>query len=298
MKSVLRLAFAVVAGFTLSGCGANFPHQSDMMFAEKPVLQENSSTKISLDYLPPPARPIDVAVYDFPDLTGQNKPNSDFADFSRAVTQGGADILTDVLTSVGNGKWFNVVERNNVDDLLKERSIIEQTQKAYGGKAALPPLRFAGIIMEGSIVGYDSSVQTGGFGARFLGIGGTHEYRKNVVTVALRAVSVSTGRVLTSVTTTKTIYSVQLQGDVFRFVATDKILELETGVTRNEPKTFAVRRAMELAVYSLIVKGAETGQWSFASQSAGKKVIQDYNAQYKLVKTVPVATIKVASSQP
>lgn len=237
-------------------------------------------TGVTLENLPAPARSLDVGVYAFPDLTGQNAPSEDFAQMSRAVTQGGADILTDVLSTAGNGAWFNVIERSRVDNVLRERAIIEQTQAAYGGGAPLPPLRFAGTLIEGSIVGYDTNTYTGGSGGRLLGIGGFTQYRRDVVTVSLRAVSVSSGRVLTSVTTSKTIYSVQGKGDVFRYIAVDEILEYEAGVTRNEPDVVAIREAMELAVLSLIVEGAKVGHWGFASSEDQATLIALYDQRY------------------
>ncbi|EAR51130.1 putative curli production assembly/transport component csgg precursor [Oceanicola granulosus HTCC2516] len=243
-----------------------------------------TSTGLTVERLPPPVQPLDIAVYAFPDLTGQNEPNENYSELSRAVTQGGADILTDVLAKAGNGQWFNVVERARVDNLLRERTIIEQTQTAFTGGVSLPPLRFAGTLIEGSIVGYDTNTVTGGAGARYLGIGSFNEYRKDVVTVALRAVSVSTGRVLTSVTTTKTVYSVRVQGGAFRFVAIDEILEFELGYSRNEPEIFATREAMELAVLAMIVEGAEDGQWAFADAAAGSAVIQNFRRRYELAR--------------
>ena len=109
--------------------------------------------------------PVDVAVYDFPDLTGQAKPNENFAEYSRAVTQGGANILIDVLKSAGHGNWFRVVERGGLKNLVQERTLIENTQRAYTRRPAnLPPVRFAGLILEGGIVGYDSNEQTGEIG--------------------------------------------------------------------------------------------------------------------------------------
>lgn len=279
MINGVRAIFSVAAFVTMAGCDITVP-VSDAMFLAQAEEMSRTKTGLTLENIPEPARPLDVSVYAFPDLTGQNEPNENYAEFSRAVTQGGADILIDVLTSAGQGKWFNVVERSRADNLLRERAIIEQTQAAFTGGVSLPPLRFAGTLIEGSIVGYDTNTVTGGNAVRFLGIGHFHEYRKDVVTVALRAVSVSSGRVLTSVTTTKTIYSVQAQNDVFRFVSVDEILEYESGFSRNEPEIFAVREAMELAVLSMIVEGAESGQWAFASPEAGNAAIAYYKDRF------------------
>ena len=93
-----------------------------------------TKTGLVLDNLPPPKQALDVSVYNFPDLTGQNKSNDNFAEFSRAVTQGGSSILTDVLTKAGGGHWFNVVERADLQPLLQERQIIQNTRTALLGK--------------------------------------------------------------------------------------------------------------------------------------------------------------------
>jgi curli production assembly/transport component CsgG len=237
-----------------------------------------TSTGLTIENLPPPNRPIDVAVYAFPDLTGSNESDENFASLSRAVTQGGAHLLVDVLSDVGQGKWFEVSERTGVDNLLREREIIERTQAAYQGGTNIPPLRFAGTLIEGAIIGYDSNEVTGGAGASFLGVGSSVEHRQDIVTVSMRAVSVSSGRVLAATTTTKTIYSVLLRNGFFQFVATDEFLEIESGYSRNEPEIFAVREAMELAVLSLIVEGAEKGEWSFSNAVEGQVVVDKFKS--------------------
>jgi curli production assembly/transport component CsgG len=248
------------------------------MMVQPAELTPMTRTGLTVENLPPPARPLDVAVYAFPDLTGANTPNEDFAELSSAVTRGGAHVLTDVLTQVGKGKWFEVSERTGVDNLLRERDIIERTQVAYESGSNLPPLRFAGILIEGAIVGYDSNEVTGGIGASYLGIGTSVDHRRDIVSVSMRAVSVSSGRVLASTTTTKTVYSTLLRNGFFQFVAADEFLELESGYSRNEPEIFAVREAMELAVLSLIVEGAKKGEWSFADPAAGQAVIDKFGS--------------------
>src|SRR3546814_6428192 len=97
-------------------------------------------------------------------------------------------------------------------NLLNERQIIREMRERYLGETqvnpqALPAMLFAGVLLEGGVIGYDTNTVTGGAGASFLGIGGRTEYRQDTVTVYLRAVSVRTGEVLTSVTASKTIAS-------------------------------------------------------------------------------------------
>ena len=127
---------------------------------------------------------------------------------------------------------------------------------------------------------YDSNETTGGVGARYLGIGGDKKYRSDVVTVNLRLVNSITSEVLLSTTTTKTIYAYLLQGGTYKFIAFDKLLEIEAGVSKNELGSLAVRHAIELGVFSLIVEGAREGIWRFRDRVEGKKVVRDYDEAY------------------
>jgi curli production assembly/transport component CsgG len=231
--------------------------------------------------LPPPDHRLDVAVFRFLDQTGQHKPNQTFADYSFAVTQGGTNLLIKALRDAGSGAWFRVLERANVNDLLQERQMIRANRIEYAGpnKTPLPdlgPLLNAGLILEGGIVGYDSNVITGGVGANYLGIGASTQYAKDTVTVSLRAVSTLTGEVLTSVETSKTIYSVLVDGSVYKFVGFNKLLQAEAGFSTNEPVTICVTQAIELAVYATIMEGSLQRQWSFADAGAQKSLTQQY----------------------
>ncbi|MDA8869862.1 curli production assembly protein CsgG [Rhizobiaceae bacterium] len=265
-----------------SGCTATLPGGLQDLKVQSPILEQRSRIGLALSEIPPPKTKVDVAVYAYEDKTGQQRPQDVGSSFSKAVTQGGEAILVDVLKDTGHGNWFNVVERSSVANLLNERNIIDQSRRSYLNeqRSALPPLRFAGLLMEGGIINYDSNVDTGGAGARYLGIGPSLQYRRDIVTVALRAVSVSSGDVVASVTTTKTIYSTLLRASAFKFVAVDELLELEAGVSRNEPVGLAVRQAIELAVYSLLVKGAKDGIWSFKDHALQADLIDRYDNRY------------------
>ena len=214
----------------------------------------------------PPAKQMPVvAVYGFKDLTGQRKARDGIADFSTAVTQGGTEMLIDALKTAGNGTWFRVVERQGIDNLVRERQIIRSSRKEYADEKSqgIGPLLFAGMIIEGGIVGYDTNIQTGGRGARTLGIGFSRQYRKDVVTVSVRAVSVLTGEVLLNIQAKKSILSYGSGGDLFRFYEEGtKLVEYEDGVGNNESVTYAVRTAIEAAVLELIYQGHDRSLWS------------------------------------
>ena len=206
-----------------------------------------------------------VAVYGFLDKTGQRKERDGIADFSTATTQGGTELLIDALKTAGDGKWFRVVERQGIDNLVRERQIIRSARQEFagdGGPQPLNPLLFAGMIIEGGIIGYDTNTKTGGRGARLLGIGKSKRYSQDVVTVSVRAVSVLTGEVLLNVQTRKTILSVGEGGDVFRFIEEGtQLVEFEDGVGNNESVTYATRVAIEAAVLELIYQGHDRGFW-------------------------------------
>ena len=214
----------------------------------------------------PAGDPIVIAVYDFLDMTGQKKPGGNFASMSTAVTQGSYQLLIKALQDAGEGEWFKVVERTSLPSLLQERKLIRSTRQQVNGEGAepLPPLLFAGAYITGGIVGYDSDVKTGGYGARILGIQSHKQWRQDVVTIILRLVNVQTGEVVVSLTVEKTIISGETGGDIFKYFDADTLLlEVEAGVARNEPVTYAIRKAIEKGVVELINQGAEKDLWEF-----------------------------------
>ena len=234
---------------------------------EQPTVVKLPSFMELLNLPPADEKPV-VAVYSFKDLTGQRKSIDNLASFSTAVTQGSTEMVIDALKTAGDGSWFRVVERNGIDNLVRERQIVRSGRQDFA-KANdeetfkdLNPLLFAGIIIEGGIIGYDSDVRTGGRGARTLGIGFSRRYRQDVVTVSMRAVSVLTGEVLLNVQTKKGILSYGAGGDVFKFEEQGtQLVELEDGVGNNESVTYAVRTAIEAAVLELIYQGHDRGFW-------------------------------------
>ena len=217
--------------------------------------------------IPVPKSPIVVAVYPsaFTDQTGQRKSNSEFALFSTAITQAPSHLLIRALKHTANGNFFRVAERVGLDNLTKERQLIrsarEQNENKDGVKP-LMPLLFAGVLMEGAVVGYDTNIRTGGNGARYLGIGASKQYRVDSITLSLRMVSVATGEVLIEVLVNKDIYSYGKSQDVFKFIeAGTELVEVESGNTENEATTIALQRAIEAAVLQIIEIGYDKGYW-------------------------------------
>ena len=224
----------------------------------------NLPTHEELRQLPPAEKMPVVAVYKFTDLTGQRKQKGDVAMFSTAVSQGANTMLIDALKTAGNGKWFRVVERVGIDNLTRERQIVRTTREQYDEEddTGLAPLLFAGIILEGGVIGFDTNIETGGWGARYLGIGMSQAYRRDIVTVHLRAVSTLTGEILLNVQTSKTILSIADGYDVFKFIDMDtQLVEIEDGMTENESVTRSLRSCIEAAVLELIYQGEENEFW-------------------------------------
>ena len=248
--------------------------------SESPKLVTRTESLEDLLKLPPPKARLDAAVFRFLDQTGQHKPNDNFAEYSFAVTQGATNLMIKAMHDAGSGSWFRVIERANIGDLLQERQIIRANRIEYAKPGsppqALAPLLNAGIIFQGAIVGYDSNTVTGGAGANYLGIGASIQYRKDTVTVALRAVSTLTGEVLTAVECSKTIFSTLLDASIFKFVDFNKLLQAELGFSTNEPVTLCVTQAIELAVYATIMEGALKGYWGFEDDAAHARLTEDY----------------------
>ena len=208
-----------------------------------------------------PERKPSLAVYltSFTDLTGQRTSRDNFATFSTAITQAPYSYLIYALTQSG---FFDVVERIGLDNLTRERQIIRSTREGFSENQEIMPLSFAGLIVEGGVVSYETSNLSGGTGARYLGIGLTKQYRQDVVTVSLRTVSVSTGRVMTDVLVTKSILSVAIDQNIFRFIANNtELVEIENGRAENESVSIALRAAIETAVLETINIGLEQGYW-------------------------------------
>ncbi len=259
----IRIFFCVALICVSIGCSSLFGLPST---PEKSTIGENTPyTKELKDILPPKER-IVIGVYKFRDQTGQYKPSENGNNWSTAVPQGTTTIL---IKALEDSKWFIPIERENIANLLNERQIIRSTRQEYLKDAdkntqALPPLLYAGILLEGGVISYDSNVMTGGLGARYFGIGASTQYRQDRITIYLRAVSTLNGEILKTVYTSKTILSTSVNGSFFRYIDTERLLEAEVGLTQNEPVQLAVTEAIEKAVKGLIVEGIRDKIWGKA----------------------------------
>ena len=264
-----KLATMALAVALLTGCASAVRTMGKVDIEDLP--KESVTIVKEIDTLPAPAGPkVAVAVYGFKDLTGQRKPSATLSLFSTAVTQGAESYLIKSLQEAGNRQWFTVVERVNLDNLLKERQMIKQTREIYEGTNAkmLPPLTLAGVILEGGIVDYNSNVLTGGTGFALLGIGPYTQYTQDQVVISLRLVSVQSGEVLTSVTIEKNLLSTQEGTTVMKFYNQGtKSFEFDSSQTYNEPGNYALRSAIEQGIVEMVKKGERLGLWKYKENS-------------------------------
>ena len=248
--------FILFAVWLLSGCLTAPPKQ-----AAKPTLLPRAQSYQDLTHLPMPSGKIFVSVYNIQDETGQFKPYP-ASNFSTAVPQSATAML---VTALKDSRWFVPLERQGLQNLLNERKIIRAAQEngtvAINNRVPLPSLTAANIMIEGSIIGYESNVKSGGIGARYFGIGGDTQYQLDQIAVNLRVINVTTGEILSSVNTSKTILSYEVQAGVFRFIDYQRLLEGEVGYTANEPVMLCLMSAIETGVILLINDGIDRGLW-------------------------------------
>ncbi|UOU98501.1 hypothetical protein MUU74_00700 [Chryseobacterium daecheongense] len=275
-----RIFFCAVVLCIIQACSTLFGLPSN---SEKSTLGENTYYTTELRDLPLPKEKIVIGVYKFRDQTGQYKPSENGNNWSTAVPQGTTTIL---IKALEDSRWFIPIERENIANLLNERQIIRSTRQEYlkdidKTNQSLPPLLYAGILLEGGVISYDSNIMTGGIGARYFGIGASSQYRQDRITVYLRAVSTLNGEILKTVYTSKTILSTSVNGSFFRYIDTERLLEAEVGLTQNEPVQLAVTEAIEKAVKSLIVEGVRDKIWGKAVDNTAnyQALIDEYSRE-------------------
>lgn len=272
MRNVMIIAIALVSIVVLAGCAG--VTQTAVQPAE--MYRPDSEAHKELLSLPQPKEPIVVAVYKFEDETGQYKPSpgNTTTSFSRAITQGATSILVEALQNSG---WFIIVEREGLNNLTEERKIIRSTRMEFQDTTPVPPMLYAGVLLEGGVISYDTDVVTGGFGLKYFGTGGSVQVRKDQITVYVRAVSVKNGRVLKSVSTTKTIYSKMVDLGTFKYVKPKRLLEVETGYSKNEPTHLCLTDAIDKAVVAMVIEGIVDGLWELKNPEDMKlSVVQEY----------------------
>lgn len=279
LNNYFRFLWSGLFFFAVQSCGSLIGLPSN---PDKSTIGEATPSTTELKKLPLPKEKIVIGVYKFRDQTGQYKPSESGNNWSTAVPQG---ITTILIKALEDSQWFIPIERENIANLLNERQIIRSTRQEYLKESdknnALPPLLYAGILLEGGVISYDSNIMTGGAGARYFGIGASTQYRQDRITIYLRAVSTLNGEILKTVYTSKTILSTSVNGSFFRYVDTERLFEAEVGLTQNEPVQLAVTEAIEKAVKSLIIEGVRDKIWgkAVADTKDYQKSIDAYNIE-------------------
>ena len=279
LNNYFRFLWSGLFFFAVQSCGSLIGLPSN---PDKSTIGEATPSTTELKKLPLPKEKIVIGVYKFRDQTGQYKPSESGNNWSTAVPQG---ITTILIKALEDSQWFIPIERENIANLLNERQIIRSTRQEYLKESdknnALPPLLYAGILLEGGVISYDSNIMTGGAGARYFGIGASTQYRQDRITIYLRAVSTLNGEILKTVYTSKTILSTSVNGSFFRYVDTERLFEAEVGLTQNEPIQLAVTEAIEKAVKSLIIEGVRDKIWgkAVADTKDYQKSIDAYNIE-------------------
>lgn len=277
----MRSYLLIISVLLLSGCLTAPPKQ-----AAKPTLMPRAQSYQDLTHLPEPAGKLFVSVDNIQDETGQFKPYP-ASNFSTAVPQSATAMLVSALKDSG---WFIPLERQGLQNLLNERKIIRAAQEngtaAVNNQRQLSSLVAANVLIEGSIIGYESNVKSGGAGARFFGIGASTQYQLDQIAVNLRVVDVNTGQVLSSVNTSKTILSYEVQAGVFRYIDYQRLLEGEIGYTTNEPVMLCVMSAIETGVIYLVNDGITRNLWSLKNpKDASSPILERYKSTI-----VPIAS--------
>lgn len=192
-----------------------------------------------------------------------------------------------LIKALEDSNWFIPIEREGLANLLTERKIIRQTSETYAQAAKnrgeivqpveLPPLMYAGIMLEGGIISYDTNLVTSAGGGKFAGIGGSVQHRQDQLSIFLRAVSTKNGMILKTVNTSKTVLSRELDLGVFQFISVKDLLEIEVGFSTNEPAAMCASEAIEKSVSDLIMEGILMGLWELKNPEDIKSpAIQKY----------------------
>lgn len=271
----MKRLFLILFCLSLVGCAATGPLTPMKFNTNDAEVLQPIEVKPKEPIPKPQDGKIVVAVYSFKDLTGQRKQQLGVASFSTAVTQGGEGILIKALQDAGDNQWFRVVERVSIDNLLKERQLIRSAREEARDTSSLRPIIYAGMLLEGAIVSYDTNVRTGGFGWRWLGIAPSTNYTEDVVVVSLRVVSTQTGEILCTVNVRKTLLSYSIGVSTFKFFDDGtKAFENDIGMTSTEVGIYVLKAAVEKAVEEMIFDGEKKGLWKFKQQ---KKEIKNEN---------------------
>ena len=254
-------AVCLVLTTVLGGCVLAPPPASDPQTAER--------TEIALPA--PPKRALTVGIYSCADTSGQRRPSGQAQELSTALPMDCTPYMIDAVRSLAPG-YLSLVERQHVDELLRERQIATlalntAAQAAAPGPAGgTPPgrrlntLRVAEVLLIGQVVAYDRETTQAGAGFALGGVGATGNYVTDIFTFSIRAVAVQTGDVLGQTTVTKSITSLKLGTHDTKIWPTT-VMEAELGGAANEPVGLALGLSVRSALTTLVQRGIKDGWW-------------------------------------
>jgi curli production assembly/transport component CsgG len=276
---------AMLCPIALAGCASNPVYNT--VEQPSPIVGSLSSTSMALAQLPAPPRRLTVAVYDFPDLTGQRRPTQigSVSELSTAVSQGSSSVVIEALRLTGGGTWFNVLDRTRDADQVRERTILAATSPNTPF-APLPPAEY---ILNGGVTAFERSVVANNTSAAFLGIGGNKSVVRNFVSVTLRLVRADTAEVIDSVTAYRSIDNnsegvasrSRLPGGIYpdsllsKYPSPSDYLEADLSRSRAEMVQIATREAIEAALYELIGNAARGGLWERPARNIRTAAVAD-----------------------
>jgi curli biogenesis system outer membrane secretion channel CsgG len=166
--------------------------------------------------------------------------------------------------------YFNLVERQHVDELLRERQIATLALNTSAAPAVpggppvpqrrLASLKVAEVLLVGQVVAYDRQTRQLTAGFALAGVGATTTYVQDIMTFSIRAIAVTTGEVLGETTVTKSVVSMKVGGHDSQIWPTT-VMEAELGGAGNEPVGLALRLAVRSALAGLVQKGIHEGWW-------------------------------------
>jgi curli production assembly/transport component CsgG len=245
---------AVGCSLILAGCVQDpLPSENPQVVEEQPIALP-----------PPPPRPLTVGVYNCIDTTGQRRPTQLAQELSTAVPLDCTPYLIEAVRSLQPG-YITLVEREHVDDLLRERQLATlalNNATSHGGPPQkLNTLRVAEVLLIGQVVAYDRATRQAAGGLAVGGTGGTGTFVTDVVTFSLRAVAVQTGEILGETSVTKSITSLRVGGHVTQ-IFTASVVDFELGGAGNEPVGLALHAAVHTALGRLIRQGIHNGWWA------------------------------------
>lgn len=279
LKSILNIIFIVSFLKTilfLCACSPNLTEvsnkvQNSINF-QKNKFRENDKEKVNsiVNTINYSGKRYSVAVGEISDKTGASRPNQDFPDPSRAVSQAGSEMLEHILKQSQYLSLYEVHDRRNISLLLNERRIAQEfnsktkttflnNNKELGkllgevdlNQTSLEPLKPVDFYLTGAIIGYDSEVASAGGGIKVGGMGGYKIQRADSIFIILRLVDVKSGTIILSKTAERTVLGTENRADIFRFISQNTILEFETGEVRNDLVTLAILDAMSEAVQKI-----------------------------------------------